>query len=55
MTQDIEKLCAARSYIKGMLHATLMMIRNDLHMGDTKSALIKVNELIKKMENKDVD
>jgi hypothetical protein len=40
------------AYITGVLHAELMMIRNDLHMGDVKSALAKVNDTIKIMDEK---
>jgi len=39
-------------YITGMLHAELIMIRNDLHMGDVKAALAKVNDAIKLMDEK---
>lgn len=53
MTQkNIEKLIAMSSYFTGMLHSELIMIRNDLHMADTKAALAKINDALKLMEEK---
>ncbi len=40
------------AYITGVLHANLMMIRNDLRMGDVTSALAKVDDAIKMLDEK---
>ncbi len=49
---DETKIIGISAYFTGRLHAELLMIRNDIHMGDTKNALAKVNDSIKLMEEK---
>lgn len=39
-----------RAYDIGMTHQALKLIKDDLHMGNHKEALIKVNEVMKYME-----
>lgn len=51
--ENVENIIALMSgYITGMIHAELIMIRNDLHMADTKAALAKVNDAIKFIDDK---
>lgn len=39
-------------YLFGRLHENILQIRNDLHMGDSKAALVKVNDALKLIEEK---
>lgn len=47
-----EQLIARIEQIKNLFHNGLISIREDLHMGDHKSALVKINEMIKMVEVK---
>lgn len=40
------------TYFIGRLHENILQIRNDLHIGDAKAALAKVNDAIKLIEEK---
>jgi hypothetical protein len=40
------------SYLFGRLHENLLQVRNDLHVGDSKAALAKINDAIKLIEEK---
>lgn len=46
MTDEME------SYFIGRLHENILQVRNDLHVGDAKAALAKINDAIKLIEEK---
>lgn len=50
--QDNKQNNLLSAYVLGKLESILLMVKSDLHMNDTKSALLKINDLIKIIEEK---